>query len=261
MAKKTALPNGLVVYQGPSQIDGQPIIVIVTGLNGGKSRNPKTGDMVQTWIMLADTAPHLAVKTGEDISICDGCPQRGTIEKTLKGELKNRNRICYVIVHNAPLSVWNSWKRGIYPTATAKEASKRLKGLGLRIGSYGDPGAVPVSIWRDLVQGAAYWVGYTHRWRALPELAPYCMASCDSMDDRAHAKLLGFRCFRVTTEDVFQAKDKREVICPSSEEAGRKAKCDRCKACSGTSGKAKADIVIQVHGSKGKINAAKRRAA
>ena len=40
-----------------------------------------------------------------------------------------------------------------------------------------------------------------------------------------------------------------EIICPASEEAGRKATCQDCKLCSGNTIKAK-DIVINVHGAK-----------
>ena len=72
-------PNGVVVYQGPSQIDGAPIVVIMTGLNG-KSRNAKTGDLVATWILRADKKPTDAVQSGADSSICGACPHRGQIE-------------------------------------------------------------------------------------------------------------------------------------------------------------------------------------
>ena len=39
-----------------------------------------------------------------------------------------------------------------------------------------------------------------------------------------------------------------EVSCPASAEAGRKTTCESCKACGGTSAKAKASIVIEAHG-------------
>jgi hypothetical protein len=56
-------PNGYILYQGPSAIDGKPIVVIATGF-ASKSNNGKTGDMIQTWIIRQDIAPHLAVKSG-----------------------------------------------------------------------------------------------------------------------------------------------------------------------------------------------------
>ena len=62
----------MIIYQGPSLIDGKPIIAIAT-LN---SRNGKTGEMIQTWIMRSDIEPHKAIKTGEDSSVCGDCPHR-----------------------------------------------------------------------------------------------------------------------------------------------------------------------------------------
>lgn len=48
--------TGMIIYRGPSLLDGAPIVAIATGLDG-KHRNSKTGNMVQTWIMRDDIAP------------------------------------------------------------------------------------------------------------------------------------------------------------------------------------------------------------
>jgi hypothetical protein len=72
------------------------------------------------------------------------------------------------------------------------------------------------------------------------------MASCDSSADRAMAKVLGFRTFRVRSHA--EPVETREVICPASAEAGKRTSCAACKACGGTSAKAKADVVILAHG-------------
>ena len=61
-------PNGYILYEGPSGIDGAPIVVIATGF-ANSSANAKTGDMIQTWIIRSDIAPHHAVKSGDDASI------------------------------------------------------------------------------------------------------------------------------------------------------------------------------------------------
>ena len=58
-------PNGFILGHGRSLIDGMPIVVVATI----KSRNTKTGDMVQTWILRQDMLPTDAVKTGADWSI------------------------------------------------------------------------------------------------------------------------------------------------------------------------------------------------
>mgnify|MGYP006401533571 FL=1 len=56
---------GVVLYDGPSRIDGAPIIAIACRI-ADASNNSKTGAMVQTFIMRRDPAPHLALKTGDD---------------------------------------------------------------------------------------------------------------------------------------------------------------------------------------------------
>ena len=49
-ASAQSKPNGLVLYHGPSRINRREIVVIATGLRR-KSRNRKTGKMVQIWIL------------------------------------------------------------------------------------------------------------------------------------------------------------------------------------------------------------------
>ena len=61
---KAQAPNGYILYQGPSNIDGKPIVVIATGF-ANKSANGKTGDMIQTWIIREDIAPNVLSETGK----------------------------------------------------------------------------------------------------------------------------------------------------------------------------------------------------
>ena len=64
--------NGVVLYDGPSLIDGSPIVAIATGLIW-PSLNRKTGDMVHVWIMRADTPPVEAFYTDRGKSVCGDC--------------------------------------------------------------------------------------------------------------------------------------------------------------------------------------------
>ena len=64
--------SGFVFYDGPSLIDGAPIVAIAVL----ESENGKTGDMVQTYILRADVDPVSALRTGEDASICGDCVHR-----------------------------------------------------------------------------------------------------------------------------------------------------------------------------------------
>lgn len=229
-------PNGIVLYRGPSMIDGAPIVAIATGF-AGKSRNAKTGDMIQTWILRDDVSPVQAIKTGQDESICGDCMHR-----------PSNGGSCYVKVFQAPRSVWESDKRGIYPMAADLETIANAgAGRVVRLGSYGDPAAVPVAIWKVFTSRAEAWTGYTHQWRSSPDLAPYCMASVDNEGEAITARSNGWRTFRIRVAGARIAL-REEFICPASEEAGRKTDCASCKACMGTSGKARVSPVIIAHG-------------
>ena len=234
---------GFILYNGPSELDGKPIIVIATT----SSKNSKTGGIVQTWIMRADIEPHKALQTGDDASVCGDCPHR-----PLNGGA------CYVTVFQAPLSVYRAYHRGIYPQAEAGQFAGQI----VRIGSYGDPAAVPLQVWDDYTQGTTGRTGYTHQWRDTDAsgLGMYAMASCDTADERIIAKSQGWRTFRVRldTDAVMDG----EVVCPASEEGGHKVTCSQCKACDGNSRGLIGGIVIIAHGAKSKVNAyAKQRAA
>jgi hypothetical protein len=235
---------GFVFYRGPSMIDGSPIVAIATAT---ASRNTKTGAMVQTWIMRSDVDPLTASKEGLDTSICGTCKHRGKHDKA--GRLIAKTRSCYVTLFQAPLTVWRTERRGRYEDLSGEleTAAGRLNGLKLRLGSYGDPAAVPFHVWTALLSQIIGHTGYTHQWASFPQFAAFVMASCDSTDERAQAKFLGFRTFRVAPAEGW-TKDAGEALCPASAEAGHKTTCFDCRACAGLAAKAKADIVIPAHG-------------
>lgn len=220
-----------ILYQGPSQIDGQPIVVIATVA----SKNDKTGNMVQTWILPQNVEPHKAVKSGADISVCGDCPHRG--------------KACYVTIHQAPLSVYRCWKRGGYEHGQPG----MYDGMDIRLGSYGDPAAVPIEVWKQYAGNPRTLTGYTHQWeKADKVLSDFCMASCDTPEQAVHAQIMGWRTFRVRLEH--EAKEKNEAVCPASKEAGHKLQCADCGACCGNHDGRKGNIVIIAHGTKGKVN-------
>lgn len=233
-----ARATGVILYEGPSMLDGAPIICIATGLSGKASRNGKTGAMAQTWILRADMSPREAVNSGGDASICGECPHRGRIV-----DGRNVERSCYVTIHQAPRSVWASHQRGIYGSGWDAET---FAGRKIRIGSYGDPAAVPYHVWERVLSRSAGHTGYTHQWRRAPELARWLMASVESLAERAAAKMLGFRTFRVARRGEPRAAG--EARCQASKEAGHKVSCVDCMACGGRASKARADEVIDAHG-------------
>lgn len=232
-------PNGYILYEGPSAIDGAPIVVIATGF-AKQSDNAKTGDMIQTWILRADVSPSIAAKDGRDVSICGDCP--------LRFNSKTGKRPCYVKVWQAPRAVHEAFQRGIYPRLETQEAiAQACEGLMVRFGSYGDPYAAPFWIWQAMASKAKGWTGYTHQWRKLgADWARLLMASADTLDDMAEAHKRGWRTFR-TTREAFANVRKLEVVCPASKEMGAKTNCAACRACMGTSSKARASIQIAIH--------------
>lgn len=237
------MAKGGVLYQGPSKIDGAPLVVIASVA----SDNRKTGDMIQTWILREDVHPYLAWKQGWDVSICGDCVHRGI--ETSEGMTK---RTCYVTWFG-PMAVWNAYKKGSYETLSPGKARALVKGKLLRMGSYGDPAAVPFELWENLTRYSDGHTGYTHQWRTCdPRFAQLCMASADSVKDRQQARDLGYRVFGIGDKLA-----KNEVQCPATTPAG--LTCAECLACGGLSSKAKADITVPFHGSVAQLSAAKQR--
>jgi hypothetical protein len=233
--------SGVVLYEGPSRIDGKPIVAIACRITDA-SNNDKTGAMVQTFIMRRDIAPHKALKTGGDASVCGDCPLR----PIHKGATR-----CYVRVYQAPLSVWNAYHRDRYAIAgvdfDAALLPELFAGLSFRIGSYGDPAAIPSSVWKTATRRVKNRTGYTHQWRRRigVGLKNLCMASADSESDVATATAKGWRTFRVRKHDAPTLKT--ESVCPASKEGGQRTQCDTCGLCQGATIAAR-NIVIADHG-------------
>lgn len=229
--------SGAILYRGPSQLDGAPIVCIAVGL-ANKSTNRKTGAMLQTYIIRADVGPIDAVKSGADSSICGDCRHRGP---TADG----KGRTCYVNLGQGPLAVYRAHGRGLYPIAAdiAAIGAGRL----VRVGTYGDPAAVPVAVWHALLSASTGHTGYTHQWRTTPQLKPVCMASVDTEAEAALAHAFGWRTFRVNLAGA-AALMPRESVCPASAEAGKKLTCNACLACNGTATNRRGSIVINAHG-------------
>jgi hypothetical protein len=243
--------NGAILWRGASLIDGAPIVAIAVGLASASS-NRKTGAMLQTYILREDLDPHHAVRVGADASICGDCPHRGTLERRPDGTLRNRGRTCYVNVGQGPLGVWRAYKRGRYLEPGQVVSASWLASLGagriVRLGTYGDPAAVPANVWQALTLNATGRTGYTHQWRQgfAQALNGLCMASADSEADATTARALGWRTFRVAMPGDL-ARMPIEAICPASAEAGKKLTCAQCLACSGATGR-RGSIVIKAHG-------------
>jgi hypothetical protein len=233
-----------LIWSGPSRIDGAPLAVIAIV----RSTNSKTANMVQTYIIRADIDPITAVKMGLDASICGGCIHRG--------DGTGFGRTCYVNLGQGPRAVFDGLARGIYDDISSDPDAIAALGFGrmVRLGTYGDPTAVPIHVWRALLTHAEGHTGYTHQWRSARIAGDYrglLMASCDNADDREKARGMGWGTFTVIPRQSFtigaQTFEMTPVgrLCPASKEAGNVTNCADCRKCNGS---ATADIYIPAHG-------------
>jgi hypothetical protein len=233
-------PLGYIIYEGPSRIDGAPIVVIVNRIDDG-SANEKTGALAQTFIIRSDVSPVDALRTGADAGVCGDCPHRPILAR------ETGAAPCYVNVGRSVQAVWGAYKRGRYERAPLPVVAEALRGKKLRLGTYGDPWAAPLRVWRAIMPFVAGHTGYSHQWQN-PRFRPVAwtslvMASADSFEEAQLAHAKGMRTFRVTL-----GTDKRagEITCPASAEGGRKTTCANCLLCAGTTKRAP-NILIRDH--------------
>jgi len=227
------------IYQGPSQIDGLPIVAIATY----SDRNTKTGKVLQTYIIRSDLSPLEASKSGQDFSICGDCQFRG--EANSDPERKQaKNRKCYVNLGQGPTIVYKSFIRGVYPMANDHTSRVELgKNRVVRLGTYGDPAAVPSHIWDELLTECTSHLAYSHQSGFRPDIT---MQSADTLAQAQAHWAKRARTFRVidSLADIDKAN---EILCPASKEAGRRVQCVKCQLCSGLTSNSKKSIAIVEH--------------
>jgi len=232
--------NGVVLFEGPSVLDGSPITVIATGLR--RTTNKKVGaSMIQVWILRQDRSPTVAVKDGSDAAICGDCKRR-----------PSQGGDCYVVAFRGPLPVWKSWKAGRYQTWDGADTALFTDRI-VRFGAYGDPAAVPARVFRPIRKSARGWTSYTHQWRmpSARHLRAWTMASVDTEAEATEAQAMGWRTFRA--RHALEKILKREITCPAAKEAptfGRMT-CDACRLCDGVErGVKRPNVVIVAHGAR-----------
>jgi len=237
-------------------LTGEPIVMIVTGFKG--SSNKKTGaKLLQTYILRDDMHPVDASRTGADKAICGGCKHQG--KRDDEGMRIEGSRECYVNLGQGVSVVYKSHARDHYETCAETDLADTFEDLLIRLGTYGDPAAVPQRIWAAMVSKSAGRTGYTHQWKdpRFAWLKAYVMASVDTPEEAAEARAAGWRTFRVAPA-VGWTRENTESLCPASEEGGKVTTCDDCQLCSGTEGKGRRNVMIPNHSTQGR--AAKRRA-
>ena len=233
---EVTMGSSVIVYRGPSEIDGAPIMGVVTM----SSVNKKTGNMAQLWILRADIDPVSALREGKDSSVCGSCPFRGH---------NGKQRKCYVTVFRSPQQIYRSAK-DTHVTVSPYELVEKLRDIGttaFRWGAYGDPLALPLNVLSRLSaalrEAGIRCTGYTHRWERLNQektewARENLMASTDG-NTKGMAKRLGYREFCVST-----VRPEGYVECLASNGG---TTCLRCGLCDGT-GANNLDIWIAPHG-------------
>jgi len=240
-----------LLYDGPSQIDATRVGVVayVGGLN------KKTVGMVETYILTHAHDPHEAAVRGEDVSICGGCPQRLFLARQESARRKAEGNtdpvaMCYVMQARGPRRAWEAWIEG---RAQPMDLGVLARLQPVRMGTYGDPCAVPFDVWAPLLTTeGARWTGYTHQWRSPfvgTEWQALVMASVDSPKLQRKAAAAGWRTFRARrwVDGEPEPIGKGEHTCPASREAGGKTTCIMCNKCGGTSTPGKHVVIID-HG-------------
>lgn len=187
---------GLLIWEGPSRFNGEPIKVFARYLGHNPTGNDKLGDMSTIVIVPGDILPREAIATGRDESVCGACLFR----PFNKGG-------CYVRMLPGPESTAWAHRHNPYPLMVDPSVFK-LKGV--RIGDWGDPAAVPVEVWRPILDNAPLVVSYTHAWKT-HKLDPaewgWCMASTNTPAEHDEAVALGWRSFRIAPKG-----DRKSVV-------------------------------------------------
>lgn len=217
------------LWEGSSAFNGEQISLIITGLNGN-SKNPKTGKMIQSWIVPTEINPRDTLRR-PDLSrcVCGDCNLKPNTGLPFKES-------CYVmrVAFNAPRSVWSSNISRPVELGQSLSAIEESK-LPFRWGAVGDPAMLPQEIFK-LVQNTVnkniarkFYTAYTHQhmhgfayW-----IRRYAMASVENEWDGKLFRAFGFRTFRITSGP--QAGPD-ELVCPNYT---HNIPCIKCGLCNG----------------------------
>ena len=217
-----------IMFRSMSALTKTPveILTVFTGFKG--SANRKTGNMVQSYILVADVEPVTAWKDGDDVAVCGTCALRYTGKPA-----------CYVNKGHDPYAVWHACKRGSYlevgKDVTFEEAIAFISGYKVRYGAYGDPSASP-----HIFGALQSHTGYTHQWKT-SDLEEECMASVETVYQKRKANEKGWRTYRIVHDASELEED--EIMCPYPT-----VQCVDCKLCGGAKIPAKNIATLPVRG-------------
>ena len=182
--------------------------------------------------------PTEAAKRGFDKGICGDCPLK-----------LSQTGSCYV--NMLPVNnIYRKYATGSYPKFSANEIEvvKRYQ-YPIRIGSYGDPTAVPFDVWEPIISASGRYTGYTHQFHKCDSRwKQYLMASVQSESEACIAQSQGWRTFRIIAPDTPLSEN--EILCSHTQDD--RIQCETCLLCDGAS--SKPNIADRVHGLKWKVS-------
>ena len=192
--------------------------------------------LLQSWIIQQNLVPTEAAKKGLEKGICGTCPLK-----------LSQTGACFVNL--LPVNnIYRKYFAGSYSKFSANEIEviKRYR-YPIRIGSYGDPTAVPFDVWKPIISASGGHTGYTHRWdnnECDSRWKKYLMASVQSESEACIAQNLGWRTFRIIAPDAPLSEN--EILCRHTKDNA--TQCEACMLCDGKSNKP--NIADRVHGLK-----------
>jgi hypothetical protein len=224
--RSSALNSAVLIYN--------TVVLVLTNIRGG-SRNAKTGDMIQSWVFDR-------TKLTERVfgAKCEECPMVSQCY-VMKGTQAHNS------VRRATLKALGLLSGNTsYKVTTLESVLPMLAGRPIRLGSYGDPSAIPLDDLRALVSASSGHTGYTHFWRTSdPDYSEFLMASVEDLASEMLAQSLGYRTYRVLRKQESQHEvSERSILC-LEKSAG--LSCADCLVCSGNTKPNAKNIYIYEH--------------
>ena len=194
--------------------------------------------LLQSWVLQQEFVPTFAAKQGLDEGICGSC----SLKLSKAGS-------CYVNL--APINnMYRKYVAGTYSKLSKNEIELlKYYRYPIRIGSYGDPTAVPFDVWEPIILASGSHTGYTHNWLFCDNSwKQYLMASVQSESEACIAQSQGWRTFRIIAPDTPLSEN--EILCSHTQDD--RIQCETCLLCDGAS--SKPNIADRVHGLKWKVS-------
>lgn len=240
-----------VLWEGRSLLNGAFIRASIK-LGG----NAKTRSLPEIWVtpVIPGISGHVAggtlwdaIKASQE-AVCGLCPYA-------------KGRGCYVdprgiLSHTKALHGVSSNGHPPRPSPKLSRAEKLelAELLGpVRFGAWGDVAAVPFEELAMFQVGT----GYTHQWTSEyspsgepcdPRWREFLMASTGGIEEGDRAISEGWRTFSIVELQVGLLRRDDYILCPASDEAGKRTTCDRCRLCDGRGGKSRKSVFIPAHG-------------